>query len=111
MKQTLERRRRIAEWQNWRKQSIELLTSHIQAQTTILLLDDPLTKKMKVSGHLRELTQKKAMMVMLFLKYMHRRDAVPDHFETGGIHAVDVASEVDQLVGSIFATVYRSYLE
>ena len=41
MKRTLERQRRIAEWQNWREQSVTLLTSHIQAQATILLLGDP----------------------------------------------------------------------
>lgn len=111
MKRTLARQERIAEWQKWRDESIKLLHSHIEAQTTILLLDEPPSKNMKVSGYLRESTQKKAMLVMLFLKFMHRRDAVPDHFETGGIHAADVAAEVAELVGSSFATVYRAYRE
>ena len=111
MKRTLARQQRIAEWQNWRDESIKLLQSHIEAQTTILLLDDPPTKNMKVSGHLREWTQKKAIMVMLFLKFMYQRDAILSHFETGSPHALDIATDVAELVGSSYATVYRAYLE
>ena len=66
---------------------------------------------MKLSGHVRELTQKKAMMVMVFLKYMQSRDADWSHFELGGKHASDIAAEVGELLGTNKTTVYNAYRE
>ena len=75
---------RRQEWQFWRDQSIELLDSHIRSGTTILLLEDPPSSNMTVSGYVRERTQSKAYMVMLYLKIMRSRDEDPSHFKTGG---------------------------
>ncbi len=50
-------------------------------------------------------------MVMLILKMMRRQDAFPSHFKAGGTHAADIATEVAELVGSSYATVYRAYGE
>ena len=111
IKRALRFQRRVMDWQNWCDESIVLLQSHIEAQTTILLLNDPPTKNMKVSCHLHELTQKKVTMVMLFLKFLLRRDAFPAHFETGGTHASVIAAEVAELLGSSSRSVYRAYGE
>ena len=71
LKQDMRRR----EFQIYWAASVALLQQHITEGTTISLLRELPTKTMKVSPHMRERTQKKATMVMLFLKYMHIRYA------------------------------------
>ena len=66
---------------------------------------------MKVSPHARERTQKKATMVMLFLKYMQIRDDDRSHFEVGGKHASNMAAKVGDLLGTNKNAVYKAYKE
>ena len=63
---------------------------------------------MNVSGHVRELTHKKATMVMIFLKYMRERDNDVSHFEVGAKHAIAIAAEVGELLGVSKNSVYRA---
>ena len=56
---------RRREFQIYRAASVALLQQHITEGTTISLPREPPTKKMKVSLHVQERTQKKATMVML----------------------------------------------
>ena len=63
---------------------------------------------MKVSGHVRERTQKKAMMVMVFLKLMHTRDVDKHNLEVGGKHASKIAAEVGELLGTNKTAVYNA---
>ena len=64
---------------------------------------------MRVSGAVREAVQKKAMLVMVFLKRMLNRDADQSHFYKAGQYASDLAAEVGELFGSSKSTVYRAY--
>ena len=66
---------------------------------------------MRVSGAVREAVQKKAMLVMVFLKRMLNRDADQSHFYKAGQYASDLAAEVGELFGSSKSTVYRAYKE
>ena len=102
---------RRAEWQCYRESSVAYLQHLISMEKTILLLEDPPSKNMKVSGHLRELTQKKATMMMIFLKYIRDRDADPSNFKAGGKHAADIAAEVGELLGTSKSIVYSTYQE
>ena len=88
------------EFQIYRTALVALLQEHITKGTTISLLREPPTKTMKVSPHVREKNQKKATMVMLFLKYMQIRDADRLHFKVGGKHASDMAAKVGDLLGT-----------
>ena len=88
-----------------------MLQQHITEGTTISLLWEPPTKTMKVSPHVRERTQKKATMVMLFLKYMQIRDADRSHFEVGGKHASDMDAKVGDLLDTNKKAVYKAYKE
>ena len=54
---------------------------------------------------------KKAMMVMVFLKYMKDRDDDQSHFKRGGKHASEIAAEVGELLGATKSSVYRAYKE
>ena len=99
------------EFQIYRAASVALLQQHITEGTTISLLREPPTKKLKVSPHVRERTQKKATMVMLFLKYMQIRDSDRSHFEVGGKHASDMAAKVGDLLGTNRNAVYKAYKE
>ena len=58
----------------------------------------------------REL-RKKAIMVMLFLKYMQIRDADRSHFGVGGKHASNMAAKVGDLLGTNKNAVYKAYKE
>ena len=66
---------------------------------------------MKVSEHVRERTQKKAMMVMVFLKLMHTRDVDKQNLEVGGKHAYKIAAKVRELLGTNKTAVYNAYKE
>ena len=66
---------------------------------------------MRVSGYLCELVQSKATVVMLFLKFMLKRDAYLSHFESRGPHAAAIALEVADLVEKNQTAVYRAYGE
>ena len=78
-------------------------------ENVILLLKYPPTKNMNISGHVRELTQKKATMVMIFLKYMRDQDNDLSHFKVGAKHAIAIAAEVGGLLGVSKNSVYRAY--
>ena len=104
-------RERRAEWQRYRASSVAYLQRHIQESNTVALLREPPTPTMQVSGHVRETTQKKAMMVMVFLKYMMNRDEDASHFILGGRHALDIATEVGDLYGENKTAVYNAYKE
>ena len=64
---------------------------------------------MKLSPHVREITHKKAAMVMLFLKYMQIRDADRSHFEVGEKHASDMVAKVGDILGTNKNAVYKAY--
>ena len=66
---------------------------------------------MFVSGHVKELTFKKAMSVRCYLKRMHERDVDTSHFVSGGKHAMDLALEVGNMLGMSKLFVYNSYRE
>ena len=102
---------RRREFQIYQAASVTLLQQHITKGTTIYLLREPPTKTMKVLPHVRERTQKKATMVMLFLKYMQIRDADRSLFGVGGKHASNMAANVGDLFGTNKNAVYKAYKE
>ena len=64
---------------------------------------------MKVLGHVQEQTQKKAMMVMVFLKLMYTWDVHKHNLEVGGKHASKIAAKVGELLGTNKTAVYNAY--
>ena len=66
---------------------------------------------MKVSGHVRIQTKKKATMVMVFLKYTRNQYDDQYHFELGGKHTLDLAVDVGDILGSNKTAVYNAYKE
>jgi hypothetical protein len=66
-KRIRERDTRRAEWKQWRDKPVECLRTHVALSNAAALLEDPPTKTMNVSGHIRELTQKKATVMLFFL--------------------------------------------
>ena len=48
---------------------------------------------------------------MVFLKYMRNRDYDQSHFKLGGKHALDIAVDVGDLLGSNKTAVYNAYKE
>ena len=97
-----------ADWKRYRDSSVTYLKQHISDEDTVSLLWELPTKKMKLSGHVRTQIQKKATMVMVFLKYTQNRDDDQYHFKLGGKHALDIAADVGDLLGSKKTAVYNA---
>ena len=98
-----------ADWQRYQYSSVTYLQQHISDEDTVSLLWEPPTKKMKVSGHEKTQTQKKATMVMVFLKYTWNRDYDKYQFKLGGKHALNIAVDVADILGSNKTAVYNVY--
>ena len=93
----------------YRDQSIAYLQRHLNESNTVSLLYKPPTGRMKVSEHVRERTQKKAMTVMVFLKYMMDRDTDKSHFINVRKYAVDMSSAVGKLLDTNKTTICNAY--
>ena len=102
---------RQADWQKWRIQSINMLEARINNGLTCLYLKEPLRDGMVVSQHIAEITLKKAMSLLLFLRLMHNRDDINNTEVNGEMMASTLAERAGSLLSVSRSFVYRTYKE